>query len=300
MSRHSNRSARNPVALLVALASGVALLASPVAARPSGPSGFVPFTIGEDGLIAVRVSVNGAGPFGFLLDTGSNRSAVSPRLAAQLHLGPVAKTTLVTLSHERAGDAARIETLAIGNLTVHDVTAPLLTDGELDALGAGLDGVIGQDVLISHNYTLDYRRSRLTWDEDVTSDADGIRLTLKRDEGRWLVALPQRDANDQVVWFVPDSGAAAFVVFDRGTAPPLALLPLPVTAQTTTVLGAGQARGAILERLRVGPMLFDHRPVLVVDRRGPDAPAGDGLLPLCAFARVSFHARGQYLVVHAR
>jgi predicted aspartyl protease len=299
MWRHSIWPARNLVTMLASMAT-VTLATHPLAAHFSGPAGDVPFTIGEDGLIAVAASVNGRGPFRFLLDTGSNRSAVSPRLAAELRLEPVAKTTLVTLGHQRAGDAARIESLTLGNLTVRDLRVPLLTDGELDALGAGLDGVIGQDVLSDYNYTLDYRRSRLRWDGDETEHRNGVRLPLKRDEGRWLVGLPQHDGGDRVLWFVPDSGASGFVVFDRGGSMPLPLTPLPATARVTTVLGTGQARGAMLGRLRVGQVIFANTPALVVDRREPDAPAGDGLLPLCVFARVSFNASRRYLEVQAR
>src|SRR5262249_18259695 len=150
----------------------------------------------------------------------------------------------------------------------------------------------GQDVLMDQNYTLDYRRSRLTWDRDAHADVDGVRLALKRDEGRWLVALPQHGADEDVLWFVPDSGASAFVGFDRGGGLPLVLTPLPTASRVVTALGTSQKRGAMLQHLRVGRVAFDNRPALVVDRREPDAPAGDGLLPLCLFARVSFHAHG--------
>ncbi len=140
----------------------------------------------------------------------------------------------------------------------------------------------------------------MTWNGDAAPDEGGVHLTLTRNEGRWLVGLPQRDANNHVLWLVPDSGASAFVVFDRGAGTPLALRPLLSSAVTTTLLGRSPARGAILERLRVGQVVFDNRPALVVDRRDPDAPSGDGLLPLCVFARVSFNAREQYLVVRGR
>ena len=56
----------------------------------------VALNIDRTGFIVLPVSVNGQGPFSFLLDTGSNRSAVGADLAALLGFPVVARTSLVT------------------------------------------------------------------------------------------------------------------------------------------------------------------------------------------------------------
>jgi predicted aspartyl protease len=257
--------------------------------------------LSENGLIHVAVTVNDRGPFLFLLDTGSNRSAVTAKLAAELGLKPIAGSRLVTSAAQTAARIVRVDTFVLGSLTQNGVLATVLTDAETTALSGGIYGVIGQDILGNCNYTLDYQHQRLVWDGERTNTKTAVvRLRLRRDEGRWLVALPQNKTGGEIVWFVPDSGAAAFVVFDRGVTSPLHMTRSSADPEVVTVAGARQVRLAVLRQLRVGTMMFENCPTLLIDRREPDAPAGDGLLPLSTFASVSFNVREGFLLVRER
>ena len=60
--------------------------------------GYVPMTVEADGIIMVPVVVNGRGPFPFVIDTGSNRTAISGDLAHALELPIVAKTEVVSVT----------------------------------------------------------------------------------------------------------------------------------------------------------------------------------------------------------
>ena len=254
----------------------------------------------ETGAILVPVVVNGD-HFRFLLDTGSNRSAVSNGLVARLGLAAIARTSVVSSRGTTSNDVVHITDLTLGTLAIHDVLASVVPDLQLGAIASGLDGIIGQDVLVDANYTLDYRHKRLTWDNPASSEVDGsIHLMLRREEGRYLVALPQSTKEGDVLWLVPDSGASAFVLFTHDGAPRLRTTPLHMPADAVTVSGSDVVQGARIIALRVGATVFENRPALIIDRRDHDAPAGDGLLPLCAFASVTFNARGGYLMVRAR
>ena len=80
----------------------------------------------------------------------------------------------------------------------------------------GVRGLLGQDFLSAFNYTLDYRRRRLTWDEPLTCDAPGAVPMNAAVEGRFvLVADADRGTR---VRLVPDSGAEVAVLF-RGRDP---------------------------------------------------------------------------------
>ena len=59
-------------------------------------------------------------------------------------------------------------------------------------------------------------------------------------------------------------------------------------------------RASLVGILRVGTLLLRDQPAIVIDRREPDAPAGDGLLPLSAFSRVTFLGTEQILIVQPR
>jgi len=246
------------------------------------------------------LTINGGGPYVFVVDTGSNRTAVTSRLAARLGLRPVATTAIVTSASAATGTVIELDEVTIGTVTRRALPAAVLAEGAVSALGRDADGLLGQDFLKEQNYTLDYARGRLVWNDRVDGDRGAVRLALRADEGRWLVALPQHASDRQPLWFVPDSGAQSLVLFDRGAAPRLPLSPLPGFLTSSTVLGSSNARASLVGILRVGALLLRDQPAIVIDRREPDAPAGDGLLPLSVFARVTFLCTEQALIVYPR
>jgi len=269
---------------------------------PAAPaSAVVPVSISDAGMVSLAVRIDGLGPFNFILDTGSNRTVISDRLSRQLALPTVASTALVTPGSSASAEVVRLGELAIGPARKSGLLAPVIAVARMKSFDARADGLIGQDFLIEHSYTIDYQRREMAWHETLPASITGRALALKHDEGRWLVALPQAgpDKKDRVLWFVPDSGAQAFVLFDRGKAPVLSLQPIP-GAGAATVAGSTIAKGALVAELRVGDLQFNDQPVVVIDRREPDAPAGDGLLPLSAFARVTFNAADRSLIVTGR
>jgi hypothetical protein len=182
--------------------------------------------------------------------------------------------------------------MTIGTAAAEIVLATVIGDGMLAP--EHVTGIIGQDVLGSLNYTLDYKRNRLNWGTDVSSRAR--RLTLVPSEGRFLVALPQDSSHGRVLHFVPDTGSASLVVFSREGVSPLDVQSL-AGARLASVTGERDVRSGIARELQIGQIVWRHEPVVVVDRPGLNAPAGDGLLPLHHFARVMFNTRGGYMSV---
>jgi hypothetical protein len=56
-------------------------------------------------------------------------------------------------------------------------------------------------------------------------------------------------------------------------------------------------RVMLLPRLQVGSAIIGRQPALLVPRNEPDAPAGDGLLPLHLFSSASFNCSEGYIVL---
>jgi predicted aspartyl protease len=246
------------------------------------------------GAITVPVTLNGQGPFLFMLDTGSNRSSVSSDLAARMALPVVAKAVMVTATGRQDQLVVKIDRLVAGTAARTGVLASVVTASHLSAASAGIDGIIGQDFLSAFNYTLDYRKKRVSWDAEAPSGERDVRLSLVKQDGRFLVELPQRD---RTLRFVPDSGAEHFVIFERNGEAPVSLGPATRRAQLFSVTGTRDARVTVLRRLLVGSTIIENQWALVVPRNEPDAPAGDGLLPLRLFASVSFNCAEAYMVV---
>jgi hypothetical protein len=229
----------------------------------------------------------------FMLDTGSSHSVVSSEFAAAIGATPVAKTTV--MSAIGATDlrlVVRIDGLMLGAACVDNVMPSVVSN---DALGSGIDGLLGQDVLASRTYTIDYRRRVVTWGEsNGAASAAGVSLALHADGGRYVVDLPQRQT---VLHMVPDSGAEALVLFQ-----PVSLgLPLRREGITgvSTLAAIVDARQATLFELRVGTFAVTDIPAVLLGRRG-DASMTDGLLPLALFGRATFDAPGGRLIVEAR
>jgi predicted aspartyl protease len=273
------------------------LAAGPLlSAKGPEPSMQVPLLIDGEGMITILARVGEAGTLKLLLDTGSNRSAVSARVARRLGLRTVARASVVTSAGSQDGQIVRLPSVSLGIVTKRDLLASVIDEQGLTAIGVDLDGILGQDFLMDQTYTLDYRHHRLIWHTASPLDRSGVRLALSDEEGRWLVELPQSGVNRNLR-MVPDSGASGLVLFDRGAAVPLSLKPVSQGASVITITGSLDARAAVVTRMSIGSITLRDRPALVVERGDPAAPGGDGLLPLSMFASVTFDATQHALLV---
>ncbi len=251
-------------AVLVALISSVLPASAADRSRPA-----VPLAIDAQGGIIVDVTVNGSGPYRFLLDTGTSRSLVSDSLSRELEAPVVAKSEVVTSAGSELRTVVRLASLSIAAARVDNLLAPVLPQARLAAIGPGVRGVLGQDFLSAFNYTLDYQHAKLTWDGPVTCDtADAVRLVQA--EGRFVMTVEQ------------DSGTALRLVPDTGAEAPILFRSQRPREATST-----------LRRLRVGAIVLKDVTAYNVERTDPNA---DGLLPLHRFATVSFAAGGSCLV----
>jgi predicted aspartyl protease len=261
-------------------------VAGPTAAR--SPEA-VPLSVSPDGAIVVRLDINGAGRFRFLLDTGATRSVVGDEVAARLNLTRVGRTTVVTPTGSETRMVVTVPRVSIESTDPRDLTASVVPTQSLRA-AAGVDGMLAQDFMRPHNYTIDYRRQRLVWTA-AAGCRNAVKLTLMESEGRWLAGLAD-ERSTGVRWLVPDSGTNSMVVFRRPGGPTWDLDRLPGSLGVAGVTGNKAAQPALLRELRIGRIRLHDVATVVIDRDHPEAPLADGLLPLHIFSSVSFDASG--------
>lgn len=280
----------------VAVSAIAALLGTGVPAWSDASEDSIGFASDANGAIVVPVTLDGTGPFPFLLDTGSNGSTVSESVARVLGARPVAKTSVTTSTGSDVVTVIRVGTMTVGSTTVMNILPVVVPDPALRAVR--VSGVIGQDFLGSLNYTINYRGRRLEFGDSYVAAA-GERLKLERADDRFLVDLPQPNGRGGVLRMVPDSGSASVVVFTDGGRPRVAVqrFPVPESVRLTSVTGAQQVERGVLDRLRIGPVVWRDETCVLVNRAGGNQPAGDGLLPLHRFARVSFNTTEGYMTV---
>jgi clan AA aspartic protease (TIGR02281 family) len=259
----------------------------------SDPQDTVHFVLDAHGAVVVPVFIDGQGPFRFMVDTGASASSVSQTLAARIGVAPIAKAEVITTAGRATLAVVRIPRVTVGTVVAEALLASVLPASVLEAAAAGLDGVLGQDFLGPHNYTLDYRRKTLSWNVNP-DDERGTRLALLSRDARVLVELPQ--GGERTVLLVPDSGADGLVLFTRGGESPLALGALPGAARLDSAVGAREVTPVVVRQLKLGDITLRDQPAVIVGRNEADAPRGDGLLPLHHFRKVTFSAEG-YIVL---
>ena len=259
----------------------------------------VPLSSARHGEVVIPVFVGGEGPYRFILDTGSSHTAISQTLATALGAAPVAKAPVATSVGTVLSLVIRLADVTVGSAHVESLLATALPPGAAGWLGDGISGVLGQDFLSQFDYTLDYRTSRLSWN-DAGRTEEGIRLALESSQDRLLVHLPQSERCRCPVRLVPDSGASGVVLFADTEADRLPIDPRGVSVSVSTLAGAGTAHRVTVRELRIGPDTLWDVPAARVVLPAGTIEDGDGLLPLSLFARVSFYHREGYMVVQPK
>jgi hypothetical protein len=261
----------------------------------------IPFHLTPQGAVIVPVTVNGV-EAAFVLDTGSTASMVSAGLAALAGARIVARTTVSSAAGRADGLVARIDQLALGPVEAAGVLATVAPERALDlpdlaAAGERVQGILGQDVLASRRFTIDYRRRRLVWRDACDPPPPGAAgLSLEWRDDRFVALVPQEHSTLRLV---PDTGTEALVLFRGADSALPPLRPAGRALQLAGVAGSRLARPIVVPRLRVGGAVLTDVAGILVPREDA-SPGVDGLLPLHLFARVTFNGPERQLLIEDR
>jgi predicted aspartyl protease len=215
--------------------------------------------------LTAPVTINGMGPYSFVVDTGAERSVLSVELAAQLGL-PGGDPILV---HGVAGQvvavSAQVERMTVGARTVQALTLPLLARRDI-----GADGVLGIDALQGQLVLLDFPRRQIVVQASTPrrrTSPDEIVVRAKSRFGQLI--LVDSSFNDKPVLVVVDTGAEVsvanaalrrlFAISSRVEGQAGKADIFSVTGQQTT----GDWKMA--PRLKVGGMIISNLPVVFSD-----------------------------------
>ncbi|MCK0129299.1 aspartyl protease family protein [Erythrobacter sp. F6033] len=158
--------------------------------------------------LTIPVTIEGAGPFNFLIDTGSQATAVTHRINDSLSLTPLGTATLVGMASRRPVDVVEVNNLVVGTHTIHNLTAPVLNSNHV-----GADGIIGLDSLQDFRVLIDFREETIAL-QDMTKkqSRSGFEIIVKARQ-----KLGQLLITDAVV-----EGVRATVIIDTGAQSSLA------------------------------------------------------------------------------
>jgi predicted aspartyl protease len=160
-------------ALLLALPGGVV----PATTSGHGEALLVatPTTRDHIGRVIVPVTINGQGPFRFIVDTGANHSTISPGLVQTLGLQPSVEASILLdgITGSAQVTFVTINRLQAGDMTIEGTTLPVVS---ADIMG-GADGILGAAGFTTKSLIVDFQRNRVAIARNV---AAGVRTEAMR------------------------------------------------------------------------------------------------------------------------
>lgn len=183
------------------------------------------FKLLRGSLILVPVMVNGSGPYDFVLDTGTSTTAIDPKLAAQLSLPWVGRTTQYDVQSSSAVPIAHASELGLGGAKVRNLSVLVESMAGLNYFDGKIRGVLGENFLSRFDLLLDNRHRQVHLEEgpagSMVEDLEGERVPLidhgtaegKPTYNRLLLTAKSPDVGRNELTFALDSGAFAVVLF---------------------------------------------------------------------------------------
>lgn len=280
------------------------------------PAGLIGFQLPEDipvraighGLLVAPVSLNGQGPFDFVIDTGTNTTLIDPALAARLALPAEGVESLSTLTGPVRVQRYRVASVAAGSQEVHNLFALGQHMTAVQKLDKRINGILGLEFLAHFSFGLDYAKLRLRLyaaaapyqaqrgtrvPAQLLHDRLLLTLTSAEPQRSWRLALDS--GTSQILIFLDEemtAGSAArqgecfsalrleAVCREKTGGAPLFEPAVRVTSNQSELL----SKSIVLRSVAIGDLrLKDVPAVLLRDEDGTAHLFSDGVLPACLF-----------------
>jgi hypothetical protein len=145
------------------LLAGLALPGA-LAQQGGQPKDAVQFRLYDGYLILMQTTINSAGPFTFIVDTGTTRTVIDPELALQLKAPVIGEASLTGVLHVRQDKLVRLENVRLGHASVSSLAALVDKLTRQKTLAPGIRGVLGEDFLSKFDFLIDYRERSFRFD----------------------------------------------------------------------------------------------------------------------------------------
>lgn len=160
--------------------------------------------------MTVPVRIDGSGPYDFMIDTGSQATAVTREINEGLGLRPAGTATLVGMASRRAVELVEVGRLDIGSHTITDLEAPVLERAHV-----GADGIVGLDSLQDFRVLIDFREQTIAL-EDMRGGKDASQ------RGFEIVVRARQKLGQLLITDAIVEGIRATVIIDTGAQASLA------------------------------------------------------------------------------
>ena len=214
--------------------------------------------------MTVSVTIQGQGPFDFMIDTGAQATVLSRALAERLQLNDRGRATLVGMASSKLVETTPIDDFTLGSRSFYIRQAPVV---EGEHIG-GADGILGLDSLQDQRVLLDFtRREIAVADAEQLGGNRGYEIVVKARErlGQLIITSARLDGVQVAV--IVDTGA-------QGSVGNLALLDRlrrnRQLADTEMTDVNGHTLGGVVRvarQLKLGRANVQNFPILFADSR---------------------------------
>ncbi len=153
--------------------------------------------------MTVPVSIEGNGPFSFVIDTGAERTVISRRIADRLALEGEEPARLMSIAGTSMVDMVYVPRLTLGQKSYEGLISPVLAAGHI-----GADGILGLDGLQDQRILFDFITNQIT-----IEDTDKARSKPK---SREIVVTAKRRSGQLIFTDATIAGIKVNVIVDSG------------------------------------------------------------------------------------
>lgn len=301
---------------LLAAVSLAMVVLSPIEAESHCPGSVASVTsrLVRNALIVIPVKVNQAGPFDFMVDTGSQVTVIDPSLAAELSLKTLGRVGLVSVSSVVQASATVLETLEAGFQVLEKSPAIVQELRSIQAADPRIRGVLGESFLARFDLFIDYGHKLLCLDETraMRDSVRGERISFvppqhPEDElpfmERLVIAVRLSGAGSRRILLQLDSGSDGPILYPGSRQPEVQTLVNAAVQQganaTTTRAGFAVVPP---QNMQIGNRILSHISFVTPAAVAKNFPGQheDGLLPTVLFQRILISSRDHYVVFDPR
>jgi len=299
---------KNPLAATVLLTFALGVRATYLPALTNGQTKVarVPMKqiAGEE---VVQVSINGTGPYNFILDTGSNVTIIRSELIRKLNLSGGSPVPIVTATAETSGQRMIIESMAVAGLAVEHLEINALD--RVPVLNGHVQGILGENFLKNFDILIDNEQQTLFIDRTSSLEGTvaGERLSFSRSGSfdhkptpdRIVVELKVPSFIGKPLLFLVDSGINTATLYPPPGGQALRALQ---SSQDVSVSDLTGRRDCQIQKaaFEIGGDTFRGLELVACEDLTRNKMDTDGLLPTRVFHRFFISHRGGYVIVNPR
>ncbi|MEP3225240.1 MAG: aspartyl protease family protein [Parasphingorhabdus sp.] len=214
--------------------------------------------------MTVPVSIEGRGPFSFVIDTGAERTVLSRKIANRLALDAEEPAELMSMAGRSIVDMVYVPELTLGSKSYDSLIAPVLL-----ARHIGADGILGLDGLQDQRILFDFVKNQIA----IEDTAEPRNISSRRE----IIVTARRKSGQLIFTEATISGVKVNVIVDTGAQVSIANLVLKkrlirrskeLGQENSLIAVTGDTLGIEFGRardFRIGRAQFDNLPLAFAD-----------------------------------